>query len=62
MLHYSRTVEIEWGDCDASGLMHTERYFALFDGNLWRMLEQVWSGRCDTCWARSAPPDFQLST
>jgi 4-hydroxybenzoyl-CoA thioesterase len=41
MLHFSRTVEIEWGDCDASGLMHTERYFALFDGNLWRMLEQV---------------------
>ena len=41
MLHYSRTVEIEWGDCDASGLMHTERYFALFDCNLWRMLEQI---------------------
>jgi 4-hydroxybenzoyl-CoA thioesterase len=41
MLSYTRTIEIEWGDCDASGLVHTERYFALFDGNLWLMLEQV---------------------
>jgi 4-hydroxybenzoyl-CoA thioesterase len=41
MLSYTRTVEIEWGDCDASGLLHTERYFALFDGNMWRMLEQI---------------------
>src|SRR5262245_48979852 len=41
MLSYTRTVEIDWGDCDASGLLHTERYFALFDGNMWRMLEQI---------------------
>jgi len=41
MLSYTRTVEIEWGDCDASGLVHTERYFALFDGNIWLLLEQV---------------------
>jgi 4-hydroxybenzoyl-CoA thioesterase len=41
MLSYRRTVEIEWGDCDASGLLHTERYFALFDGNMWLMLEEV---------------------
>jgi 4-hydroxybenzoyl-CoA thioesterase len=41
MLSYTRTVKIEWGDCDASGLVHTERYFALFDGNIWLMLEQV---------------------
>jgi 4-hydroxybenzoyl-CoA thioesterase len=41
MLSYRRTIEIEWGDCDASGLLHTERYFALFDGNMWRMLEQI---------------------
>jgi len=41
MLSYSRTVEIEWGDCDASGLLHTERYFALFDGNMWHMLERA---------------------
>ena len=40
MLSYNRTVEIEWGDCDASGLLHTERYFALFDGNMWHMLER----------------------
>jgi 4-hydroxybenzoyl-CoA thioesterase len=41
MLSYARTVEIGWGDCDASGLVHTERYFALFDGNLWLMLAQI---------------------
>ena len=41
MLSYSRTVEIGWGDCDASGLIHTERYFALFDGNMWIMLAQI---------------------
>ena len=41
MLSYARTVEIGWGDCDASGLVHTERYFALFDANLWLMLAQI---------------------
>ena len=41
MISYARTVEIGWGDCDASGLIHTERYFALFDGNLWLMLAEV---------------------
>jgi 4-hydroxybenzoyl-CoA thioesterase len=41
MLSYSRIVEIGFGDCDASGLLHTERYFALFDGNIWMMLARV---------------------
>jgi 4-hydroxybenzoyl-CoA thioesterase len=41
MLSFSRTFEIGFGDCDASGLLHTERYFALFDGNIWMMLARV---------------------
>jgi 4-hydroxybenzoyl-CoA thioesterase len=41
MLRFSRTVEIGFGDCDASGLVHTERYFALFDTNIWMMLARA---------------------
>jgi 4-hydroxybenzoyl-CoA thioesterase len=41
MLSFSRIVEIGFGDCDASGLVHTERYFALFDGNMWTMLARI---------------------
>ena len=41
MLSFSRTVEIGFGDCDASGLVHTERYFALFDTNIWMMLART---------------------
>jgi 4-hydroxybenzoyl-CoA thioesterase len=31
MLVNSRTVRIEWGDCDPAGIVYYPRYFAMFD-------------------------------
>ena len=31
MLSNSRTVRIEWGDCDPAGIIFYPRYFAMFD-------------------------------
>ncbi|MEP7245032.1 MAG: thioesterase family protein [Gammaproteobacteria bacterium] len=31
MLTVSRTVRIEWGDCDAAGIVYFPRYFEYFD-------------------------------
>lgn len=31
MFANSRTVEIEWGDCDPAGIVYFPRYFAMFD-------------------------------
>ena len=31
MLKNSRTVRIEWGDCDPAGIVFYPRYFAMFD-------------------------------
>jgi len=31
MLVNSRAVRIEWGDCDAAGIVYYPRYFAIFD-------------------------------
>lgn len=33
MLVNSREVEIEWGDCDAAGIVFYPRYFAMFDAS-----------------------------
>src|SRR5262245_36185599 len=32
MLTNQRTISIEWGDCDAAGIVFFPRYFAWFDG------------------------------
>lgn len=32
MLVTRRDIEIEWGDCDAAGIVFYPRYFAFFDG------------------------------
>jgi 4-hydroxybenzoyl-CoA thioesterase len=33
MLSYSRTILIEFGDCDPAGIVYFPRYFAWFDNN-----------------------------
>jgi 4-hydroxybenzoyl-CoA thioesterase len=33
MLTNQRTISIEWGDCDAAGIVFFPRYFAWFDGS-----------------------------
>ena len=33
MLVHRRDVEIEWGDCDAAGIVFYPRYFAMFDAS-----------------------------
>ena len=33
MLSYSRSLRIEWGDCDPAGIIFYPRYFAMFDHN-----------------------------
>ncbi len=39
MLVHSRQVEIEWGDCDAAGIVFYPRYFAMFDASTAYLLE-----------------------
>ncbi len=41
MLTNSRTVRIEWGDCDPAGIVYFPRYFALFDNCTAGMFEAV---------------------
>lgn len=31
---HRRTLQVEWGDCDAAGIVHFPRYFAWFDAVL----------------------------
>jgi 4-hydroxybenzoyl-CoA thioesterase len=31
LLTHTRTIEIEWGDCDPSGLVYSPRYFTFFE-------------------------------
>lgn len=33
MIVHRRPVTIEWGDCDAAGIVFYPRYFAMFDGS-----------------------------
>lgn len=41
MLVNSREVEIEWGDCDAAGIVFYPRYFAMFDASTAYLLEKA---------------------
>lgn len=41
MLVNSRNVEIEWGDCDAAGIVFYPRYFAMFDASTAYLLEKA---------------------
>ncbi len=41
MLVNSRKVEIEWGDCDAAGIVFYPRYFAMFDASTAYLLEKA---------------------
>jgi len=34
-----RTVRIEWGDCDAAGIVFYPRYFAMFDASTHHLFE-----------------------
>ena len=39
MFSNRRTVHIEWGDCDAAGIVFYPRYFAIFDACTHHLLE-----------------------
>jgi 4-hydroxybenzoyl-CoA thioesterase len=41
MLSNSRTVRIEWGDCDPAGIVYYPRYFAMFDHSTTLLIEQA---------------------
>jgi 4-hydroxybenzoyl-CoA thioesterase len=43
MLSNTRMIEIEWGDCDAAGIVFYPRYFAMFDASTAYMLEKAFS-------------------
>jgi 4-hydroxybenzoyl-CoA thioesterase len=39
MFSNRRTVHIEWGDCDAAGIVFYPRYFAMFDASTHHLFE-----------------------
>ena len=39
MFTHRRTVRIEWGDCDAAGIVYYPRYFAMFDASTHYLFE-----------------------
>ena len=41
MLSNTRTVRIEWGDCDPAGIVFFPRYFALFDHSTTLLIERA---------------------
>jgi 4-hydroxybenzoyl-CoA thioesterase len=41
MLTNSRTVRIEWGDCDPAGIVYYPRYFAIFDASTSALIERA---------------------
>ncbi len=41
MLVNSRTVRIEWGDCDPAGIIYYPRYFAFFDACTSALIERA---------------------
>lgn len=51
MLTNSREVEIEWGDCDAAGIVFYPRYFAMFDASTAYLLEKA-IGMKKIAWTR----------
>lgn len=40
-LRDSRTVRIEWGDCDPAGIVYFPRYFAIFDASTTALFERA---------------------
>lgn len=51
MFKHSRELEIEWGDCDAAGIVFYPRYFAMFDASTAYLLE-VAIGMKKSQWTR----------
>ena len=47
MLTVTRTVRIEWGDCDPAGIVYFPRYFEYFD--------QLHGGASSKPWATASP-------
>ena len=45
MLTNRRDVEIEWGDCDAAGIVFYPRYFEMFDASTARLLQKAFGMR-----------------
>ena len=41
MLSNTRTLRIEWGDCDPAGIVFFPRYFAMFDTSTTYMMERA---------------------
>ena len=41
MLVNTRTVRIEWGDCDPAGIVYYPRYFAFFDASTSALIERA---------------------
>ena len=41
MLTNTRTIAIEWGDCDPAGIVYFPRYFEWFDGCTAALFESV---------------------
>ena len=41
MLSYSRSLRIEWGDCDPAGIVFYPRYFAMFDHNTTMLISKA---------------------
>jgi 4-hydroxybenzoyl-CoA thioesterase len=41
MLVNTRTVRIEWGDCDPAGIIYYPRYFAFFDASTSALIERA---------------------
>jgi len=41
MLSYSRSLRIEWGDCDPAGIIFYPRYFAMFDHNTTMLISEA---------------------
>jgi 4-hydroxybenzoyl-CoA thioesterase len=51
MLVHRRDVEIEWGDCDAAGIVFYPRYFAMFDASTAYLFEAA-LGMKKIAWTR----------
>ncbi len=51
MLVNRRDLEIEWGDCDAAGIVFYPRYFAMFDASTAYLLEKA-TGMKKIAWAK----------
>ena len=52
MLKNRRSVEIEWGDCDAAGIVFYPRYFAMFDASTAYLLEKAF-GQKKIAWTKA---------